>query len=103
MICIFLLVKCRGPLHQNPIVKSWCLPFPGSDRSVVMRSQRYFYEKEKKRPIQMTAYVQCSSLLAAIAMVISAVIFGLLASFKAGRNLLEKVKSDSNFDVKYVC
>jgi hypothetical protein len=39
--------KYRGPLHKNPIVKSWCLPFPGSDRSVVMRSQRYFYEKEK--------------------------------------------------------
>lgn len=82
---------CRGPLHQNPIVNSWCLPFPGSDRSVVMRSQRYFFENEKKRPIQMTAYVVCSSLIAAILMVLAATVFGILASFKAGRTLLEKV------------
>lgn len=58
-----------------------------------MRSQRYFFENEKKRPIQMTAYVQCTSLLAAILMVLSATVFALLASFKAGRSLLEKVLS----------
>ena len=27
----------RGSLHYNDIVDSWCLPFPGSDRSVMMR------------------------------------------------------------------
>ncbi len=62
-----------------------------------MRSQRYFFEKENKRPVQMKAYVQCSSLLAAIAMALSAVLFGLLASFKFGRSLLEKVLTLSLF------
>lgn len=92
-------LKSRGVLHQNPIVKSWCLPFPGSDRSVVMRSQRYFYEKEKKRPIQMAVYFQCSSIIAAILTILSAVVFGLLASFKVGRSLLEKYPKVLSFGV----
>jgi hypothetical protein len=56
-----------------------------------MRSQRYFYEKEKKRPIQMSAYVQCPSLIASVLMIITAAVFGILASFKFGRTLLENV------------
>ena len=72
-------------------MNAWCLPFPGSDRSVVMRSQRFFFENDKKRPVQMTAYVKCTSLLAAILMIMSAAVFGLMASFKIGRTLLEKV------------
>lgn len=51
-------VYCFRPLlHKSSIVKGYCLPFPGSDRSVVMRSQRILYETEKKRPIQMQAYI----------------------------------------------
>ncbi|KAI9565541.1 hypothetical protein GHT06_009333 [Daphnia sinensis] len=90
-------LQSRGVLHQNLIVKSWCLPFPGSDRSVVMRSQRYFYEKEKKRPIQMAVYFQCSSVIAAILTILSAAVFGLLASFKLGRSLLEKYPKAFSF------
>ena len=56
-----------------------------------MRSQRYFYDTQHKRPIQMAAYVQCSSLLAAVLMILSAVVFGLMASFAAGRRFLEMV------------
>ena len=59
----------KGAIHKNTDVGAWCLPFPGSDKSVVMRSQRYMYETEKKRPIQMAAYVQCPSLIGAILMV----------------------------------
>jgi len=39
----------------------------------------------------MTAYVQCASLLAALITVLSAAVFGILASFKIGRKLLETV------------
>ena len=56
-----------------------------------MRSQRYFLETEKKRPVQMTAYVQCASFLATILTVLSAAVFGILASFGLGRKLLETV------------
>jgi len=92
-------LRFRGTVHENPIVKSWCLPFPGSDRSVVMRSQRYFYEKEKKRPVQMTAYVQCASLLAALITVLSAAVFGIMASFRIGRKLLETYPKLFSFGV----
>jgi len=92
-------LRFRGTIHENPIVKSWCLPFPGSDRSVVMRSQRYFYEVERKRPVQMTAYVQCASLLAALITVLSAAVFGILASFKIGRKLLETYPKLFSFGV----
>lgn len=50
-------LKVRPLVHKSEHVKKWCLPFPGSDRSVVLRTQRYLYENEKKRPIQMQTYV----------------------------------------------
>jgi len=40
----------RGNVHKSPLVNSWCMPFPGSDRSVMMRSQRARYHRENKRP-----------------------------------------------------
>lgn len=39
----------------------------------------------------MSAYVQCPSLIAAVLMIITATVFGILASFNFGRSLLEKV------------
>lgn len=45
-------------IHKSDLVNAWCLPFLGSDRPVVLRTQRFLYEHEKKRPIQMQAYIQ---------------------------------------------
>ena len=49
-------------MHQTEEVgdskSTWCLKFPGSDRTVMLRSERYRYELEKKRPSQIQAYVQ---------------------------------------------
>ncbi|XP_046401320.1 saccharopine dehydrogenase-like oxidoreductase [Ischnura elegans] len=81
-------LKPRKPLHKSDVVNAWCLPFPGSDRSVVYRSQRYFYESEKKRPIQMRPYVQCGSLFSALMTVLVAGIFFVMTKFKLGRSLL---------------
>ena len=57
--------KDRGILHQTEEVgdskSKWCLKFPGSDRSVMLRSERYRYELEKKRPAQIQSYVQVYS------------------------------------------
>lgn len=51
-------LKPRPLVHKSELVNRWCLPFPGSDRPVVVRSQRFLYENEKKRPLQMQTYVQ---------------------------------------------
>lgn len=84
-------LKNRSVIHKSEIVNgSYCLPFPGSDRSVVMRSQRVMYENEKKRPIQMKAYVAFRSLAHVLVVGLFAAIFGLLAKFSFGRNLLLK-------------
>lgn len=84
-------LKDRPLLHRAKISNNrWCLPFPGSDRSVVMRSQRYFYDNDKKRPVQMKAYVTFASLCEVFIVILVAAVFGLMSRFKLGRLLLLK-------------
>ncbi|CAG7819053.1 unnamed protein product [Allacma fusca] len=83
-------LKERGNLHYSDVVKGWCIPFPGADRSVVKRSQYYFFNEEKKRPAQMTAYFKAGSLFSTLVVIMVGLIFGMLARFKAGRSMLEK-------------
>lgn len=80
----------RFPTFYSNIVDGICLPFPGSDRSVVMRSQRFLYEKNEKRPVQMHAYVAFKSRMAAYGVAMVAIIFSVLAKFRLGRYLLLK-------------
>lgn len=81
-------LQARGNFHKFEQAEKWALPFLGSDRSVVLRTQRYFYEHEKKRPVQVHTYFCPPSLLAIIAMVILGGVFALLSKFEFGRNLL---------------
>lgn len=46
----------RELIHKSP-ENQWCVHFPGSDASVVARTQRFFYETEQKRPIQYQEYL----------------------------------------------
>jgi hypothetical protein len=78
-------------LHKNEIVNAWCLPFPGSDKSIVQRTERYFYHEENKRPIQINAYLKTQGFLASLAIMFVALMFGVMAQFKCGRYLLETV------------
>jgi len=80
----------RRPLHYQDAVGNWCLPFLGSDRSVVNRSQRYIYEESKSRPIQFNAFLRMPSLFVSLMTAFMGVIFGIMASFSFGRTLLEK-------------
>ncbi|XP_037946561.1 saccharopine dehydrogenase-like oxidoreductase [Teleopsis dalmanni] len=84
------ILKTRPTLFHSEIVNGICLPFPGSDRSVVMRSQRFLYEAENKRPVQMHAYVAFKSWVTAMLVAIIGVTFGILAKFAFGRRLLLK-------------
>lgn len=84
-------LKNRAVLHKSSIVDGWWgVPFPGSDRSVVMRSQRHFYDVEKKRPIQMKAYIAFETLLQVFGVAFVAIIFSIMSRFKFGRQLLLK-------------
>ncbi|KAG8238949.1 hypothetical protein J437_LFUL018699 [Ladona fulva] len=77
-------------LHNSNIANGWCLPFLGSDRSVVYRTQRYLYEHEKKRPVQMQAYVRIGSLWSSFMVIFVALMFSVLTKFKMGRKMLLK-------------
>jgi hypothetical protein len=78
-------------LFKNELVDGWCVPFPGSDRSVVLRSQRHFFEQEQLRPAQVQTYIIMKSILALFAVGFAGLIFVLLSKFQFGRNLLLKV------------
>jgi len=81
-------LKQRPLIFRSEIVNGVCLPFLGSDRSVVLRSQRYLYELEGKRPVQMHAYIAFGSWLAAIMVALFALMFGLMTKWSFGRKLL---------------
>lgn len=82
-------LKDRPVVHKSVhIGNRWCLPFPGSDRSVVMRSQRHFFDKDKQRPVQMRAYVAFDALSHVFGVVFVGIIFGIMAKFSFGRKLL---------------
>ncbi|CAH1996475.1 unnamed protein product [Acanthoscelides obtectus] len=74
--------------HQPSVVEGWSLPFPGADRSVVKRTQRHFYERDNKRPIQVDTQFVVKSLLHVILMGICGAIFQILCKFEFGRKLL---------------
>ncbi|XP_034664023.1 saccharopine dehydrogenase-like oxidoreductase [Drosophila subobscura] len=86
-------LKPRAALSIANEVGKVILPFPEPDLPVVMRSQRYLYENEKKRPVQMQAYMLYPSRWVAGVVVFLAAVIGILAKFSLGRQLLLKYPS----------
>lgn len=80
----------RPVVHKSELVKAWCLPFLGSDRSVALRSQRFLYEHGQKRPVQIQTYMHFKSLIHVLLVSFVGIIFGLLTKYSFGRNLLLK-------------
>jgi len=83
-------LKPRPSVHKSDLVNAWSLPFLGSDRSVILRSQRYLYEQKKIRPVQAQAYVGFSSFFTIVLMVLFGGMFTFLVKFEFGRKLLLK-------------
>ena len=93
-------IQHRFAVHKNPAVEgAWAVPFPGSDRSVVLRSQRFFYENDHKRPIQMQAYLTVKSCLVLLVLAFFGGLFSLLSRFQFGRQLLLRVCFYTIFNV----
>ncbi|KAK6622743.1 hypothetical protein RUM43_008586 [Polyplax serrata] len=66
----------------------WCLPFPGSDKAVIRRSQYHFFSNDQERPVQVATYVAFPSFIASIMVLMAAAVFGVLVRFHLGRKLL---------------
>lgn len=83
-------LKPRGVLFKSDAINKWCAPFLGADRAVMLRSQRHFYEVEKKRPAQVQTYIALPNLIGAIGAMFFGAIFVLLCQFSWTRSLLLK-------------
>ena len=44
-------VFTRGAVFYNNDVGNYCVPFLGSDKSVIMRTQRYNYDVKGQEPV----------------------------------------------------
>jgi len=81
----------RSVLHFSNEVNKWCLPFPGSDKSVVTRTLRNLLSTERmEKPIEFTPFYASGSLGQALGIMVFGVIFALMTSFSFGQSLLMK-------------
>ncbi|XP_043803160.1 saccharopine dehydrogenase-like oxidoreductase [Apis laboriosa] len=83
-------LKTRGFIHKSSLSEGWSMIFPGADRSVTLRTQRFLYEKYKQRPAQIQTYFTLNSLFAVLKTIIFGFIFLMLSKYEFGRNLLLK-------------
>lgn len=88
---LYIISNYRIYPHKSNVVDGWLLPFLGADRDVAKRSQRYFYEYESQRPVQVDTYFIVKSIFYVIGFVIFGGIFALMTQFKFSRNLLLNV------------
>lgn len=79
----------RGFIFYNEYLKMWALPFMGSDKSVVYRSQYDCYTKKDERPIHLSTYFGMKNLFMAIIYTIYFCIFGILCQFNVTRKFLQ--------------
>lgn len=79
----------KGKLHKaEGIHKKWSLSVPAADHSVVMRSQRHFYEIDKQRPIQLRSYHSYESFISALKVIIAGIIFNMFTKYDCGKRML---------------
>ncbi|XP_059479913.1 saccharopine dehydrogenase-like oxidoreductase [Neocloeon triangulifer] len=83
-------LKPRGSVFNNPVGKGWCMPFLGSDQSVMRRSQYFFHDKKGQRPVQVQCYFSVTALSTVITFIIVGAMFNLLTKYKWGQKLLLK-------------
>lgn len=82
-------LKARSFIHKQPLAgNKYCIPFMGSDKSVVYRSQRHFFEHDNQRPVQMMPYIAIGNIFHISIAILMGIIFGFLTRFNFGINLL---------------
>ena len=96
-------IKDRSIIHKSEFAKnSWCIPFHGTDPSVVMRSQRYFATADNKRPIQLKCYVSMGrNILLCFGAIFYLAYLLLISQFKIGRKLLLDVSILKCFNMEF--
>ncbi|CAG0914766.1 unnamed protein product [Notodromas monacha] len=81
-------LKLKSIPHKDPVRGKWSISFPGSDRTVIMRSQRHFYETYGDKPVQIGSYFSFTSLMAFLGTMMVGAVFGILAKIPFTRDFL---------------
>lgn len=87
----FKSYEWKHKLKRQSIVRNqygYCVPFPGSDRSVVQRTQFYDYTHLNERPVQIETYFVVDNLAAVAALVFVNASVTALSPYEKGRQLL---------------
>ncbi|KAL2717694.1 saccharopine dehydrogenase-like oxidoreductase isoform X2 [Vespula squamosa] len=83
-------LKFKGWLpHRCAFTNNWSILFPSADRAIMYRSQRYFFENYKQRPVQIYTYMSLPFLLYLLLLIFIFINF-ILLQFSYGRSLLLK-------------
>jgi len=81
----------RSVVFYSDLVRGWCLPFLGADKSIVYRTTVHNFEHRKQSPIEFQPYLRCGSLCSLICMMFAGIVFGLFTKCRLGRYILETV------------
>jgi len=84
-------------LNRKPVFKTtvqgqpiWAVPFPGSDKSVVQRTQYFNATQLNQKPVRFQPYLQLPSFFSVLKLVFFGLIFSFFTKFKLGIQLLLK-------------
>lgn len=80
----------RNALFWSDVAQGWCLPFLGSDRSVMIHSEMFRHQLCGTKPVQVQTYLRVPGFFSGVGLLIVAAMFGLLSMCSCGRWLLEK-------------
>ncbi|GMR46173.1 hypothetical protein PMAYCL1PPCAC_16368 [Pristionchus mayeri] len=89
----------RPPLakFEEPSLSSWTMPFMGSDKAVVQRSQYFDYHENGQSPVNIRTYFTVGTLWTMIQLAIWGAIFGFFALFGPIRRFLFNHPEECSF------
>uniref|UniRef100_A0A183GIB7 Sacchrp_dh_C domain-containing protein n=1 Tax=Heligmosomoides polygyrus TaxID=6339 RepID=A0A183GIB7_HELPZ len=84
---------------QEKELDGWALPFMGSDKSIVNRSQYYDATVNGRRPVHVETYLRLESLFWTAMLALWLTVFAILAQFKFTRSFLQKYPDLCSFNM----
>lgn len=84
-------IPSRSTVHRSEIFDNKdSIPFPGADRSVVVRTQMFLLKELNMRPVQFNPYLICDSKIILLALMVVGYFLQTLTKYEFGRKLLLK-------------
>lgn len=85
-----VLSPCRRSIFKSRVINKWCIEFPGSDYSILLKTQQHMYKAYKRKPVPIKNHLGCRHFLELVCTLIFFPIISLLSRFVFTRNILLK-------------